>query len=68
MLAEVGEVLGDPDLRRGENVLEVADAEGPVTQEMEDAQAGFVAEAFVDFDQLHGAENIPYKIYPSRRI
>jgi hypothetical protein len=54
VLAEVGEVLGDFDLGGAEDVLEMADAKGPVGEEMKDAEAGLVAEAFVDLDEVHG--------------
>jgi len=50
-LAEVGKVLGDGHLRQAEDVLEMADAEGRVLEEMHDAETGLVAEAVVDFDE-----------------
>jgi hypothetical protein len=55
VLTEIGEVLGYLYLRGGEDFLEMADAERLICKEVEDAQAGFIAEAFVDFDQGHGA-------------
>jgi hypothetical protein len=54
VLPEIGQVLGNFDLGSIEDVLEMTDAKGPVGKEMEDAQAGLVAEAFVDIDQIHG--------------
>lgn len=53
VFTQVREVLGDFDLRGIEDVLKVADAERPLCKEMQDAQPRLVAEAFVNFDQLH---------------
>jgi hypothetical protein len=54
--AEVGEVFGDFHLRLAEDVLEVADAERALREEVKEAQAGDVAEAFVDADEFHEAD------------
>jgi len=51
-------VLGDLHLGLSQDVLDVADAERAVTQEVEDAQPGRVAQAFVDFDEVDAADGI----------
>jgi hypothetical protein len=53
MLAEIRKVLGNLHLRRPQNLLKVTHAKGPLRKQMQDAQAGFVAEAFVDLDEAH---------------
>jgi hypothetical protein len=52
---EISEVFGDFHLRLAEDVLEVADAERALREEVEEAQAGDVAKAFVDADEFHEA-------------
>jgi hypothetical protein len=47
-------VLGDFDLGLGEDLLEVADAEGAGGEEVQHAQAGAVAQALVDAKEVHG--------------
>ena len=47
------QVFGDFDLRGAQDSLEVAHAHGAMRQEVEDAQAGFIAEALVNLKQLH---------------
>lgn len=51
--AEVSEMFGDGDLGKIQDVLKIADAERSLGEEMQDAQPGFVAEAFVDLEQIH---------------
>jgi hypothetical protein len=55
MLAEIGEMLRDFDLRRVENLLKMADTKWPIRKQMEYPQPRFIAEAFVNFDQLHAS-------------
>ena len=43
-------MLGHLHLRFAENILNVADAERSLDEQVEDAQAGFVTEALVDID------------------
>jgi hypothetical protein len=64
---QVAEVFGDFDLRLVENLLEVADAERAVLEEVEDAKAGEIAQAFVDFDEVH-ARKVLIQEYSARRI
>ncbi len=51
--AEEGEVFRDGDLRQLQGLLEVADTERLPLQQMQDPQAGFVAQAAVNRDQTH---------------
>jgi hypothetical protein len=51
--AQVGEVLGNRDLRELEDFLEMADAEGSAVEKVKETQPGLVAETAVDLDQLH---------------
>jgi hypothetical protein len=54
ILAEIGEVLRDFDLGGVEDFLKMADAKRAIRQEMQNAEPRFIAEAFVNFEQLHG--------------
>ena len=51
VLSQVGKMLGNGDLRDLEHRLEMADAERPFGEQMEDAQPGFIAETTVNLDQ-----------------
>ena len=48
MFAQIGKMFGDGDLRRAEDALEVAHAQWPLCQEVQDAQPRFIAETAVD--------------------
>ena len=48
--AKVSEMFGDSDLGKIQDILEIADTERGLGEEVQDAQPGFVAEAFVDLD------------------
>lgn len=50
---QVGEMARDAGLRDLQDRLEVADAERPLRQQVQQAQAGGVAEAVVDAQQVH---------------
>jgi hypothetical protein len=50
VLPEIGEMLRDFNLGCAEDLLKVANAKRATSQEMQDAEAGLVAEALVDFD------------------
>ncbi len=58
MFAQIGQVLGNGDLRRPENVLEMAHAEGALREQVQNAQPRFIAEALVNFQQLHSIPSI----------
>ena len=51
MLAQVGKVLGNRDLRQLENRLEMADAERPLFEQVNDSQAILVAKAAVNLNE-----------------
>ncbi len=51
VFTQVGEVLGNGDLRHLEHFLEVADAERTFGEQVDDAQARFVAQATVNLNQ-----------------
>ena len=51
VLSQVSQVLGNGDLRHLKHFLEMADAERPFGEQVEDAQAGFVAETAVNLNQ-----------------
>lgn len=53
---EVGEVTGDAGLREFQHRLEVADAERPLRQQVQQAQARGVAETVVDAQQVHAGQ------------
>lgn len=46
-------MLGHSDLGFPEDLLQMANAEGGNREEIQDPEAGLIAEALVDFDQLH---------------
>ena len=50
---QVGEMLGHFDLRLAEDRLQMAHAQRPLPEQVQDAQPGAVAETFVDADQFH---------------
>jgi hypothetical protein len=52
-VAQVGEMLGNGDLVEMEDLLEMTDTEWAVREEMENAQASFVTETFINLDQTH---------------
>lgn len=52
---EIGEMLGDFYLRFAQNVLKVADAQGTADQQMQDPEAGGIAQTLIDPDELHAA-------------
>jgi hypothetical protein len=54
-LAQIGEVLRDFDLRFPQNLLEMADAEGRLGEQMQNPQPGAVAKALIDLDEIHSA-------------
>ena len=66
-LLHVGQLLGGLDLRFPQDFLEVADTQGAGAQQVEDAQALRVAEAFIDLDRVHGGY-ILLRAYPVNGI
>jgi hypothetical protein len=47
--------------------LEMTDAQRPLQQEMQDAQAGLIGQQAVELGKLH-ARNIPLREYTCKRI
>jgi hypothetical protein len=69
MFAQIGEVLGNLDLGRVKDFLEMTDAKRLVRKQMEDAQPGFIAETFINFDQAHLATLYTHiRIYVNKHI
>ena len=62
MLSQIGEMFGNGDLIKAENRLEVADAKLPMGKEMQDTEAGLIAKAFIDLDQVRF--HARWRIYP----
>ena len=62
---QVAQMFGDIDLRLFQHRLEMADAEWRPGEEMQDAEARFVTETFVNLDQLHRS-NMPAGEYRAR--
>jgi hypothetical protein len=50
---EIAEMLGDLHLGFAQQLLEVADTERTMTEQIENPEPGAVAEALVDLDQFH---------------
>ena len=50
LFSQVGQVLGNGDLRRLKHRLEMADAERAFGQQVEDAKSGFVAKTTINLD------------------
>ena len=53
VLTQVGKVLGNRDLAEGKNLLEMADTERAVKEEMKDAEARFITKTFENLDEIH---------------
>lgn len=53
VLLQIVQVLGDFDLRRIEQLLEVADAQGAAREKMQDAEASLIAKTLIDLYQIH---------------
>jgi len=53
MLAEIREMLRNLDLRGAEDVLKMANAKRANREQMQNAQPRFIAQTFVNFDQIH---------------
>jgi hypothetical protein len=53
MIAQVGQVLRDGNLGKVEDFLEMADTEGPASEQVQDSESGFIAETLVDAEQVH---------------
>ena len=49
-------MLGNLRLRQIKHALEMADAERPVRQEVDDPEPGRIAEALVNLDEFHGGD------------
>ena len=64
---QVAQVLGDVDLRFLEHRLKMADAKWRLREQVQDAEPRLVAEALVDFNQLH-RNNMPLKEYTAKSI
>jgi hypothetical protein len=54
MLLEIGQMLGNVDLPLFQHALKVANAEGCLRQQIENAEACLIAEALIDLNKLHG--------------
>jgi hypothetical protein len=54
MAAQIGEVLGDFDLRFAQQLLKMADAQGAVAKQVEHPKPGPVAQALINLDKVHG--------------
>ena len=67
MLAEVGQVLGNGNLLKTEDGLEMTDAKLAVGEEMKNAKASPIAKTFVDLNQFqfHASGRIYWKGYVS---
>ena len=67
MFPEIREMFGNGDLIKIENCLEVTDAKLAIRKEMENAETGLVAQAFVDLNQsrLHSFRRIYLERYMS---
>ena len=63
MSPQVSEVLGNRHLVQAKNCLKMANAKRTVGKEMQNPQTRFVAEAFVNLDQLHTRQRIYPKWY-----
>jgi hypothetical protein len=53
MLPKVGKVLGDLRLGKVKDALEMADAKRALSQKVDDAEPGRIAEALVNLDEIH---------------
>lgn len=60
---QVGEMARDAGLRDLQDRLEVADAERPLRQQIQQAQAGGVAEAVVEAQQVHAASKTVKSVF-----
>ena len=71
-LAQVGQMFRDGHLTELEEVLKMTDAQWPLSEQVNDAQARLVAQAVVDLDQgrsLHSYFwNIPTGEYATREF
>jgi len=68
MFSQVSEVLGHLGLRNLQNVLEMADAQRAVVQQVDDAQPRCIAEALVNLDEVHGRQYGLTTIYVNSNI
>ena len=53
VLSQVSEVLGNLGLRKLKDLLKVADAQRPLGEEVNDAEASRITETLIDLDQIH---------------
>ena len=65
---EIAEVLRNLHLRFTQYVLEVADAQWTLRQQLQDTQPGGVAQAFVDPNEFHANEGADGFTYFKRNI
>jgi hypothetical protein len=58
---QVSQMLGNLYLGLAKHFLKMANAEGPLQEKMQDAKARTVAEALVDFNQIHSLNMLLYE-------
>jgi hypothetical protein len=68
VVAEIGEVFRDFDLGRAKDGLKMADAQRAMHEEVKNAQARFIAETFVNFEQPHDGRYTYERISVKRHI
>jgi hypothetical protein len=62
VLAQISQMFRNGHLRRAQNGLEMADAKRALRQQMQNAQAGFIAQTAVNFQQFHLNHELIYVI------